>query len=137
MSVLARQQESSAPGSVYVQPHLVFLANVRDLVDRIERAEHGRARGGCDEERYVPFGLPFQYEPLQFGRYHAAPRIVQDARANRTAEDCSKTNRNPVDRASVRSDRRYTIKIDVVYMTTPHSPPWFLSRYAPELNPKN
>lgn len=84
MSVLARQEESSAPGSVYVEPHLVFFANVRDLVDRIKRTEYGRARSGRDEERYVPFGFPFQYEALQFGRYHAAPRIVQDVQPRLT-----------------------------------------------------
>lgn len=78
MSVFARQKESSTPGSVYVEPHLVFFTNVRDLVDRIECTEDGCTCSGRNEERYVPFGFSFQYKALQFGRYHAAPRIVQN-----------------------------------------------------------
>lgn len=56
-----------------MQPHLVLLANVGDLIDGVEGALDGGAGSAVDEEGNVTFGLTFHHQPLQFGGYHAAP----------------------------------------------------------------
>jgi len=42
---LGRQQAAAAPRSVYVEPHVVFGANVRNWLNRIEGAQHCGAAG--------------------------------------------------------------------------------------------
>ena len=54
-------------------PDVVLLADVRDLVDGVEGAVDGGARGAVDEEREVAGGLVPDDQVLQLGRDHAAP----------------------------------------------------------------
>lgn len=58
---------------INVQPHLVLLADVGDLVDGVEGPLDGCAGSAVDEEGNVTLGLAFDHQPLQFGGYHAAP----------------------------------------------------------------
>lgn len=49
---------------VNVQPHLVLLANVGDLIDGVEGALDGGAGSAVDEEGNVTFGFTFDHQPL-------------------------------------------------------------------------
>lgn len=70
-----------------MEPHLVLFADVRDLVDRIESAQDGRARGGRDEKRDVPPGFSLQYEALQLGRYHVTPIMREGVKSFAVNDD--------------------------------------------------
>ena len=56
-----------------MEPEVVFLADVGDLVDGIESAEDGGAGRGVDEERDFPIGDGLLYEAFQLGRDHFTP----------------------------------------------------------------
>lgn len=72
---------------VYVEPHVVFLADVGDFVDRIEGTYDGSTGGSVNEERNVALGLPFQYETLQLRGDHPA----LDVRGYHDAVVCAET----------------------------------------------
>lgn len=45
-----RQEAAASPSGVYVEPHIVLGADIGDLVNRVEGAQHGGAAGAVDIE---------------------------------------------------------------------------------------
>lgn len=62
---------------VDVEPEVVLLADISDLVDGIERTEDGGTSRGVDQERDFTIGDALLDESLQFGRQHLAPNPMQ------------------------------------------------------------
>lgn len=56
---------------INMQPHLILLADVRDLLYGVEGALNCRARGAVDEEGDVALGLSLDHQPLQLRSVHA------------------------------------------------------------------
>lgn len=73
--VLGGHKRTAAPGSIHVQPHVVFFAKVGDFLDGVERAQHGGAGGGEHHEGSGALGLGAQHLGLQVRHAHAADLV--------------------------------------------------------------
>jgi len=72
MFVLGGDEGSTSPGGVHVQPEVVFVAEVGDLVDGVKGPQDGGARGSQHHEGRGALGLGAQHLRLQVGETHAS-----------------------------------------------------------------